>query len=139
MACASFVGQGVALEQPPAHGGRRQRDDDVVDRVAERVLERAHVVERELPEREAPVGRDRAVERVARRGSVTFGSVDGIERSARSGWRERPSIPRPSSSRFPGIRDRLGGAAAGGTSRPSGLGSSRTLRISLPETPSATA
>jgi hypothetical protein len=62
--------------------------------------------------------------------SVTFGSVVGIERSARSGWRGTPSMPRPSSSRSFGMRVRRGVSAAGGSSRPSGLGSSSTLRMS---------
>src|SRR3954468_6346199 len=61
-----LVGERVALEQPLPHGARAQRDDDVVDGQAERALQRLDGVERELAEREAPVRRDRAVERRAR-------------------------------------------------------------------------
>ena len=70
--------------------------------------------------------------------SVRFGSVLGSARSARSGWRGSPARPRPSISRSPGTRSPAGRGGGGGRSRPSGLGSSSTERISFPDTPSTT-
>ena len=80
-----------------------------------------------------------AGERVrARAGRSGRATREGIERSARSGWRGRPAQPRASISSSPGTRSVACSPSGGGTSRPSGSGSSSTLRISLPETPSTT-
>ena len=70
--------------------------------------------------------------------SVRFGIAVGAERSARSGCIGRPISPRPSISSSPGTRSPALPPSAGGISRPSGLGSSSTARISLPDTPSTT-
>ena len=65
IATSGSVGQLVALEQPVAHRARAERDDDVVDRHAERVLDRLDAVERQRAEREAPVRpRSRPLKRV---------------------------------------------------------------------------
>ena len=138
-----LLGQLAAGEQPLAHRGRAERDDDVVDGDAELVLERLDGVERERAEREAPVRRDRAVEaRLGRprgrdleqpppsrrrragagrgmralrlrhagdsvgagQSAAQSGPRPAATRSARSGWRGRPSRPRPSISSSPGAR-----------------------------------
>ena len=59
---------------------------------------------------------------VAPGSSVTFGSVVGTERSARSGWRATPSSPRPSISTSPGTRSRRAPRPAAGSPAPPGPG-----------------
>jgi len=58
------------LDQPAPHGGPAHRHDHVVDRAAVRVLDLLDPVERQLPEREATVRGDAAVERGVGRDEV---------------------------------------------------------------------
>ena len=116
-----LVGREGAVAQPAAERERDDAEHDVVDRAAEDVLDRLEALELGLDPVEAPVGRDRHVQRGTRGGVDAAGGqrphgggvVDhaahapGVARGApharrarsrSAGWRARPA-PRPAAGR----------------------------------------
>ena len=67
------------------------------------------------------------------------GSVRGTAATARTGCRGSPATPRASIPSSPGVRTSPPLSPAGGTSRPVGAVSSRTLKTSAPDIPSTAA
>ncbi len=87
------------------------------------------------PRRDASARRGTRWRRGAWSGSGSRWARCAARAAAASGSDSRP---RPSISSSPGTRSGRGVSASGRSSRPSGLGSSSTLWISLPDTPSTT-
>ena len=112
---AASSGSSSCSTQPAAHRAGADRDDDVVDRAAVRVLDRLDLVERELAEREASVGGDLPVERrAAARSAWAVAAADPSARSApiaRRGERG-PRCPRPGSRRRSPARPRRSASSA---------------------------